>query len=420
MAPDEIDGIIERLLGGSKEQPQAPALTNPKVEKRKTEDFVRWAMDAYTANDPIGDEDALRAAVAIGRAPKAKEEIIRASHEKWESIKQDPQRVGSMVETLRNSGIPEFNEGSLFAMTASAYNSPKWREFKEREPEKAKKMLADHEAALIATGVMSHDDFLIYSGQYEPNQLAIKRARQFYGEDAPRGRVNEMTTALEMMANFRSMEDLANSMPTTPEGVQRGVEIRMKGRGSTEGAARGLTDDEMVAISEFVAGNLKDDPAGIDMAQRAMRKFRDRQRSLGEAKERRANRTFTNDGFGAIGVDRKSASNVVADIAAQFEAHESFILALGPEGTRGYRPYWRSGFYHIARAAGVPIVPIGIHAAEKRIIIGPPIDLTGDVRADMDRIRAFYAANSSGIYPDKASPVRLREEVEGEDSNENA
>lgn len=124
--------------------------------------------------------------------------------------------------------------------------------------------------------------------------------------------------------------------------------------------------------------------------------------------------------FGAIGVDRKSASNVVADIAAQFEAHESFILALGPEGTRGYRPYWRSGFYHIARAAGVPIVPIGIHAAEKRIIIGPPIDLTGDVRADMDRIRAFYAANSSGIYPDKASPVRLREEVEGEDSNENA
>lgn len=122
--------------------------------------------------------------------------------------------------------------------------------------------------------------------------------------------------------------------------------------------------------------------------------------------------------FGAIGVDRKSASNVVAEIAAQFDAHDSFILALGPEGTRGYRPYWRSGFYHIARAAGVPVVPIGIHASKRRIIIGPPIDLTGDVRTDMDRIRAFYAENSSGIYPDKASPVRLREEVE--DDNENA
>ncbi|MEZ4380467.1 MAG: 1-acyl-sn-glycerol-3-phosphate acyltransferase [Nannocystaceae bacterium] len=122
--------------------------------------------------------------------------------------------------------------------------------------------------------------------------------------------------------------------------------------------------------------------------------------------------------FGAIAVDRSSASNVVADIAAQFASSDRFILALGPEGTRGRRPYWRSGFYHIARAADVPVVPIGIHADARRIIIGAPIDLTGDVRADMDRIRAFYAASSSAIDPAKASPVRLREEVEGDEGDE--
>lgn len=116
--------------------------------------------------------------------------------------------------------------------------------------------------------------------------------------------------------------------------------------------------------------------------------------------------------FGAIAIDRSRSNNVVEQLSRAFAENERFILALGPEGTRKYRPYWKSGFYHIALAAGVPVVPIGIHFREKRVIIGPPIDLSGDVRADMDRLRAFFAANSSGKRDDLVSPMRLREEDE--------
>ena len=115
--------------------------------------------------------------------------------------------------------------------------------------------------------------------------------------------------------------------------------------------------------------------------------------------------------FGAIAVDRERPGNVVAEIAAEFAAHDRFVLALGPEGTRKYRSHWRSGFYHIARAADVPVLLIGIHFKERRIILGPVIDLTGDVGADMDRIREFYRENSSGADEARVSPVRLREEV---------
>ncbi len=118
--------------------------------------------------------------------------------------------------------------------------------------------------------------------------------------------------------------------------------------------------------------------------------------------------------FGAIAVDRSRASNVVADIAAQFAAHDHFVLALGPEGTRKRRSHWRSGFYHIARAADVPVLLVAIHFEERRIILGPTIELSGDVRADMDRIREFYRGNSSGADPSLVTPIRLREEDEPE------
>jgi 1-acyl-sn-glycerol-3-phosphate acyltransferase len=116
--------------------------------------------------------------------------------------------------------------------------------------------------------------------------------------------------------------------------------------------------------------------------------------------------------FGAIAVDRSNARNVVADIAAEFAADDHFILALGPEGTRKGRSHWRSGFYHIARAAHVPVLMVAIHFKERRIVLGPTIDLTGDIRADMDQIREFYRDNSSGADASRVSPVRLREEDE--------
>ena len=95
--------------------------------------------------------------------------------------------------------------------------------------------------------------------------------------------------------------------------------------------------------------------------------------------------------FGGFPIDRKAAHGVVGEMRRQFESHERFWLAIAPEGTRKKVDKWKSGFWHIARAAGVPILPVYFHYPEKTIGFGPPFHPGADVDADMARIRALYA-----------------------------
>ncbi len=113
--------------------------------------------------------------------------------------------------------------------------------------------------------------------------------------------------------------------------------------------------------------------------------------------------------LGGIPVRRDSREGVVQRTAEAFAAATSLMLVVAPEGTRGRTPYWRSGFYHIAVAAGVPIVPAYIDRPTKQIGIGAPLFPTGEVRRDMEALRGFYAGKV-GIRPDHAGDVRLREE----------
>ncbi len=115
--------------------------------------------------------------------------------------------------------------------------------------------------------------------------------------------------------------------------------------------------------------------------------------------------------LGAVAIDRSHASNVVDQMVAQFRERDELALFVPPEGTRARAERWKSGFYHIARGANVPVVPGYLDFARKRAGLGPPITLTGDVRADMDKIRAFYAKMQPVPYdPAKFGPIRLREE----------
>ena len=118
-------------------------------------------------------------------------------------------------------------------------------------------------------------------------------------------------------------------------------------------------------------------------------------------------------GLGAVPINRRRASNVVEQMIEQFRSREQFILGIPPEGTRQRAEYWKSGFYHIALGANVPVVPGYLDYARKRASLGPAIQLSGNVRADMDAIRAFYAEKKPTAYdPAKCSPIRLREETE--------
>ncbi|MEV5071358.1 1-acyl-sn-glycerol-3-phosphate acyltransferase [Microbacterium sp. LMI12-1-1.1] len=118
-------------------------------------------------------------------------------------------------------------------------------------------------------------------------------------------------------------------------------------------------------------------------------------------------------GLGGIPVDRADPSRVVGDVVARIRAGEVFGLVVTPEGTRGSGAYWKSGFYRIAREAQLPVTLGYVDRTTMTTGLGPTIRLTGDVRTDMDVIRAFYA-DKSGLHPELRTVPRLREEDAGD------
>lgn len=114
--------------------------------------------------------------------------------------------------------------------------------------------------------------------------------------------------------------------------------------------------------------------------------------------------------LGAIPVERTRRTNAVQRLADQIRAADRFVLAVPPEGTRALREHWKSGFYHIAKAAGVPIVCSFLDFGRREGGIGPIVAATGDIAADMDVFRSFYA-DKLGRFPEKFGPIRLREET---------
>lgn len=113
--------------------------------------------------------------------------------------------------------------------------------------------------------------------------------------------------------------------------------------------------------------------------------------------------------LGGIPVDRGAAHRLVEATAEAFRSRADLALAIAPDGTRGYRDHWRSGFYHIALTAGVPLVLGFLDWGTRRTGVGPTIRLGGDVHADMERIRSFYAGMRAR-RPERTSRVRLLEE----------
>ncbi len=94
--------------------------------------------------------------------------------------------------------------------------------------------------------------------------------------------------------------------------------------------------------------------------------------------------------LGAVPIDRGNAHGVVPAMAARFRNAEQLWLVIAPEGTRRRVEHWKSGFWHIARAAQVPVVCVYFHYPERLIGVGPALTMTGDLAADMARVREFY------------------------------
>jgi 1-acyl-sn-glycerol-3-phosphate acyltransferase len=113
---------------------------------------------------------------------------------------------------------------------------------------------------------------------------------------------------------------------------------------------------------------------------------------------------------GAVALDRTDPGTTVRDLLVQAERDEPFLLGIAAEGTRSKGEYWKSGFYRIAQQGGLPITLAFLDGPSRTVGWGPTFSPTGNVRADMDRVRAFYA-DKTGLKPEGFTPPRLREEA---------
>ena len=94
--------------------------------------------------------------------------------------------------------------------------------------------------------------------------------------------------------------------------------------------------------------------------------------------------------LGGMPINRGQAHQRVEQAIQTIQSRDHFILAITPEGTRSKVKEWKSGFYHIAHGAGVPVVPVAIDYANRTIVLGKPVLTTGDKSSDFRRLHQFF------------------------------
>ena len=114
----------------------------------------------------------------------------------------------------------------------------------------------------------------------------------------------------------------------------------------------------------------------------------------------------------------KGAQEIVGEACNSFrivhhlEQKMQLVLVVPTEGTREWSDHWKSGFYRIALAAKVPIVPSFLDFKRRQGGFGPALLPSDDVKADMAYFREFYRG-MQGKFPEKFGPIRLQEEDDG-------
>ena len=115
----------------------------------------------------------------------------------------------------------------------------------------------------------------------------------------------------------------------------------------------------------------------------------------------------------AIGFTQQTSARggpkvVVMFPAERMNAADWYWLGITPEASRSYRPNWKSGFYHLALEAKVPLCLVYIDYPNKTLGMVDHLYLSGDQQADMAAIRAVYEGHH-GLYPENQAPIVLQE-----------
>ncbi len=94
--------------------------------------------------------------------------------------------------------------------------------------------------------------------------------------------------------------------------------------------------------------------------------------------------------MGGEPVERSRTHNRVEQMIKTIKKKEHFVLVITPEGTRSKVARWKTGFYHIARGADIPVVPVAFDFKNKKVVLGKPMDMSGDIVTDFKAMHEFF------------------------------
>jgi 1-acyl-sn-glycerol-3-phosphate acyltransferase len=93
---------------------------------------------------------------------------------------------------------------------------------------------------------------------------------------------------------------------------------------------------------------------------------------------------------GGVPVDRSKSHGIVEAMTLNLKESKEMIVAVPAEGTRSWVPKWKTGFYHIAKGANVPLIMGFVDFKKKEVGVGPLFNLSGDFEKDMTQIQEFF------------------------------
>lgn len=111
--------------------------------------------------------------------------------------------------------------------------------------------------------------------------------------------------------------------------------------------------------------------------------------------------------LGGIPIERSTSQNMVQQTVELIKSREQVIVGIAPEGTRSNAKYWKTGFYHIANQAAVPIVLAFLDYKHKVGGLGPVMETTGDIEEDLKEIRGYYRGVTAK-YPECVGEVAIK------------
>jgi len=111
--------------------------------------------------------------------------------------------------------------------------------------------------------------------------------------------------------------------------------------------------------------------------------------------------------LGGVPINRRENTGMIRQLIDIFAQSESFCMCITPEGTRSRSDHWKTGFYRLALATGVPVGLGFIDYGNRRIGVERWISLSGDEETDLALFRTYYA-DKTGRYPEKAGDIRFK------------